>query len=427
MKMNHSTIRIGRGRGRSELRSAGPDPDTHSPHPRAPVPERADPGRWTAVETRDSRRDGTFFYAVTSTGVFCRPSCPSRRPRPDRVLFFNTAAEAERAGYRPCLRCRPTEPVRLREVVDGVCRFIEAHCDEPLTLGALARQAGLSRFYLHRAFKRRTGLTPREYGEACRHRALKAGLQAGHPVTRALFDAGYGSTSRLYERSDARLGMTPATYGRRGRGARIRYAIGASVVGKVLLGATEKGVCSIGFGDSESDLVGALKREFARAMFSRDQAGLRPWLRSVDRYLRGSQREPALPLDIHATAFQWRVWKHLQTIPRGSTRSYAVVAAALGRRGAARAVARACSSNPVAGVIPCHRVVRRDGGLGGYRWGLKRKKRLLEEERRASHGQAAVSRRGSDQNQNAGRSRKRIPMSRTNCSNSSSSGVEERV
>jgi AraC family transcriptional regulator of adaptative response/methylated-DNA-[protein]-cysteine methyltransferase len=371
------------------VNSARPEPQTAratlNPEPSSRAgsgPDRVNNQRWKAVLARDSLRDGTFVYAVTSTGVFCRPSCPSRRPRRDHVRFFATAAEAERAGFRACFRCQPTQRDRLTLAVEKLCRYIEAHTDESLTLALLGRQAGISPFHLHRAFKKRTGLTPREYAAACRNREVRKGLQTGLPVTQALFAAGYGSTSRLYEHSDKRLGMTPATYGRKGRGAQIRYALADSALGKVLLAATDKGVCSLRFADSERALVSALKEEFALATLTRTQATLRPWLNSVVRYLRGAQTDLALPLDIRSTAFQWRVWKHLQTIPTGSTQSYANVAAALGRPTAPRAVARACASNPVAVVIPCHRVLRRDGGLGGYRWGLKRKKKLLARERR---------------------------------------------
>jgi AraC family transcriptional regulator of adaptative response/methylated-DNA-[protein]-cysteine methyltransferase len=248
-------------------------------------------------------------------------------------------------------------------------------------LALLSEQASVTPFHLQRVFKKILGITPREYADACRIRALKQKLRAGQSVTHALFDAGYGSTSRLYERSDLRLGMTPATYGRKGRGARIRYALADSALGKVLVAATAKGICSLQFGNSARALTADLMREFAEAELIRDQEGLAQWLISIVRSLEGLETHLALPLEVRATAFQAGVWKHLQTIPPGTTQSYAEVAMALGRPTAARAVARACASNPVAVAIPCHRVIRQDGGLGGYRWGLKRKERLLAQER----------------------------------------------
>jgi len=274
-------------------------------------------------------------------------------------------------------------------LAEKLCRYIEAHADEPLTLAVLGDQAGVNQFHLQRTFKRVMGVTPREYAAACRMRAVKKNLRAGQSVTQALFAAGYGSTSRLYERSRSRLGMTPATYGRKGRGARIRYAITDSALGKVLLAATDQGVCCLQFGDAERDLVAALKREFAEAELFHDEPAVRPWLTSVARYLQGAQPNLSLPLDVRATAFQWRVWRHLQTIPPGATQSYAQVAAAVGQPKATRAVARACASNAVAVAIPCHRVIRQDGTLGGYRGGLERKQKLLLQERQQRKPQGA--------------------------------------
>jgi len=360
-----------------------------SPTAQASGSSNGDDARWRAVLDRDARQDGKFFYAVSSTGVFCRPSCPSRRPRPGGVVFFATAVEAERAGFRACFRCRPLEGDRRAMLAEKLCRYIETHADEPLTLAVLGDQAGVNQFHLQRTFKRVMGVTPREYATVCRMRALKENLRAGHTVTQALFAAGYGSTSRLYERSRSRLGMTPATYGRKGRGARIRYAITNSALGKVLLAATDQGVCCLQFGDSERDLVTALKREFAEAELFHDEPAVRPWLPSIARYLQGAQPNLSLPLDVRATAFQWRVWQHLQTIPPGATQSYAQVAAAVGQPKATRAVARACASNAVAVAIPCHRVIRQDGTLGGYRGGLERKQKLLSQERQQRKPQGA--------------------------------------
>jgi AraC family transcriptional regulator of adaptative response/methylated-DNA-[protein]-cysteine methyltransferase len=342
-----------------------------------------DDARWRAVLERDAGQDGRFYYAVSSTGVYCLPSCPSRRPRRGNVRFFENAAEAERAGFRACFRCRPLEKDRQVTLIEQLCRYIESHADEPLTLEALSNQAAVSPFHLQRTFKKLVGVTPREYADACRIRLLRGNLQAGQSVTRALFDAGFGSTSRLYERSNSSLGMTPASYGRKGRGARIRYGVADSTLGRVLLAVTGKGICSLQFGDSRRELVSALKQEFSEAELFRDEAGLRPWLNAVVRYLRDAETGLPLPVDVRATAFQWRVWKHLLTISPGTTQTYSEVAAALGGPRATRAVARACASNPVALAIPCHRVVRQDGGLGGYRWGLTRKRTLLAQERQA--------------------------------------------
>jgi len=370
--------------GSPAMKSAQISPAGHASHS-----GNGDDARWRAVLDRDVRQDGKFFYAVSSTGVFCRPSCPARRPRRGGVVFLDTAAEAERAGFRACLRCRPLEGDRRAMLVEKFCRYIETHADEPLTLAVLGDQLGVTPFHLQRTFKRVMGVTPREYAAVCRMRALKKNLRAGHSVTQALFAVGYGSTSRLYERSRSRLGMTPATYGRRGRGARIRYAITDSALGKVLLAATDKGVCCLQFGDSERDLVAALKREFAEAELLRDEPALGPWLASVARYLHNTQPNLSLPLDVRATAFQWRVWKYLQTIPPGTTQSYAQVTAAVGRPKATRAVARACASNAVAVAIPCHRVIRQDGTLGGYGGGLERKQKLLLQERQQRKPQGA--------------------------------------
>jgi AraC family transcriptional regulator of adaptative response/methylated-DNA-[protein]-cysteine methyltransferase len=339
---------------------------------------------WDAVNGRDRRMDGFFFYAVLSTGVYCRPSCPSRRPRRANVLFFRERATAEQAGFRPCLRCKPQEHAGTHphvELVKRVCREIESHLDSPLTLDALGRACGLSLFHLQRTFKSVTGVTPRAYADACRLNTFKAGLSRGDSVTRAMVDAGYSSPSRLYENAASQLGMAPSQYRGRGAGVAIRYAILDSRLGKVLLAATEKGVCAIRFGDSRGALEESLRREFAAARCEHDPASLERWCDVLVKHLEGDPKQLDLPLDIRATAFQRLVWEHLRAIPRGQTESYAQVARAIGRPTATRAVARACASNPVAVAIPCHRVIRGDGSLGGYRWGLERKQRLLAGEK----------------------------------------------
>jgi len=330
--------------------------------------------------------DGVFFYAVRTTGVYCRPSCPSRRPRPENVVFFRTRSGAERAGFRPCKRCKPEKDGQTdanSELVEKVCRYIDAHPDQPATLGALSSAIGLSPFHLHRTFKALTGITPRAYADSRRIESLKAGLREGHSVTRSMYDAGYGSSSRLYERASAQLGMTPSRYRKQGSGVTIRYAIAETPVGRLLLAATERGVCSIQFGSTDTALEGALRREYPQAEILRTDKQLAGWVRTIRGLIRG-ESTGALPLDIQATAFQRLVWEELRAIPSGATRSYGEVAERIGQPRAARAVARACATNPVAIAIPCHRVVREDGAMGGYRWGVERKEKLLALEKKGS-------------------------------------------
>jgi AraC family transcriptional regulator of adaptative response/methylated-DNA-[protein]-cysteine methyltransferase len=336
---------------------------------------------------RDSRMDGFFFYAVVSTGVYCRPSCPSRRPRRVNVVFFREREAAERAGFRPCLRCKPNTPVGAHphaELVNRVCRYIESNLDAPLTLGALGRRLGVSPFHLQRTFKSLTGITPRAYADARRLEVMKTGLRRGDSVTRAMVDAGYSSSSRLYERTASQLGMAPRQYRNQAAGVLIRYAVVDSALGKLLVAGTDKGVCAIRLGDTRAALEKTLREEFAQARLEDDPHSLKPWTERLREHLAGNPAQPDLPLDIQATAFQRLVWEHLRTIPRGKTESYSQVARGIGRPKAVRAVASACASNPVALAIPCHRVVREDGALGGYRWGIGRKKRLLEMESQPS-------------------------------------------
>jgi len=344
--------------------------------------EIADDPRWNAVVARDATRDGEFVFAVSSTGVYCRPSCAARRPRRENVQFFGTPEHAERAGYRACLRCRPKAFNGNAESdgVKAICRFIEQHLDEPLTLDRLGKEFHQSPFHLQRRFKAVLGITPREYADSCRLRLLKRNLQAGDSVTRAMYDAGYGSSSRLYEKTASQLGMTPDKYRRGAIAAAIRYTVADSPLGRMLIAATERGICSIQFARSDGELMTGLKREFPFAARKVDEGGLQSWVSALLRHMRGKDMDSSLPLDIRATAFQRRVWAYLQSIPFGATRSYSQVAKAIGRPSATRAVARACATNPVAVAIPCHRVVRQDGSMGGYRWGIERKKTLLEME-----------------------------------------------
>jgi AraC family transcriptional regulator of adaptative response/methylated-DNA-[protein]-cysteine methyltransferase len=334
--------------------------------------------QWQAVVDRDRSQDGRFVFAVSSTGVYCRPSCPARRPRRENVAFFGKPEEAEKAGYRACLRCRPKAVGNMQSnVVKAMCRYIERHLDEPVTLAELAREFRQSPFHLQRTFKAVLGITPRAYADSCRMDQLKENLRAGHSVTRAMYDAGYGSSSRLYERTASQLGMTPDKYRRGAVSAVIRYTCSDSPLGRMLIAATDKGICAIQFADSDEELESGLKHEFPFAFRRRDDAGLRTWEHGLLRQMQGQKLNTSLPLDIQATAFQRKVWTYLQSIPFGATRSYSDVAKAIRRPTATRAVARACATNRIAVAIPCHRVVREDGEMGGYRWGIERKRVLL--------------------------------------------------
>lgn len=339
--------------------------------------------QWQAVVSRNASEDGKFVFAVSSTGIYCRPSCPSKRPRRENVTFFRRPEEAEKNGYRACLRCRPRAAGGnpQMEVVKAVCRYIEQHLDEPITLSRLGKEFQQSPFHLQRTFKAVLGITPRAYADSCRLNQLKSHLRAGHSVTRAMYDAGYSSSSRLYERTASQLGMTPDKYRRGAIAAPVRYTVTDSPFGRLLIAATDKGICAIQFADSDEELEHGLKHEFPFAVRRRDDQAMRPWRQNLLRQMRGQKLNSALPLDIQATAFQRRVWSYLQSIPFGATRSYGQVAEAIGQPTASRAVARACATNPVAVAIPCHRIIREDGDMGGYRWGADRKKALLEMER----------------------------------------------
>src|ERR1700675_1087193 len=347
-------------------------------------PKLGEDQAWEAVVARDRGHDGKFVFAVSTTGIYCRPSCPARRPRRENVTFFPRPDRAEKAGFRACLRCRPRsisgDP--QSDFAKEICRYIEQHLDEPITLERLGKEFRQSPFHLQRSFKAAVGITPREYADSCRMRLLKRNLQAGDNVTRAMYDAGYGSSSRLYEKTASQLGMTPDKYRRGAIAASIRYTISDSPLGRMLIAATERGICSIQFARSDSELIEGLKREFPFAVRKPDQTGLEVWVAALLSKMTGRELNTALPLDIRATAFQRRVWTYLQSIPFGATRSYSDVAKAIGQPSASRAVARACATNPVAVAIPCHRVVREDGSISGYRWGVERKKALLELEHR---------------------------------------------
>ena len=344
---------------------------------------------WQAVMAKDARFDGQFVFAVSSTGVYCRPSCPSRRAHRERVKFFELPAAAEQAGFRACLRCQP-QRVRILdpqvELVQRVCRLLNSNESESLKLPELASQAGVSQFHLQRTFKRVMGISPRQYLAARKIDNFKTLVRKGETVTNSLYESGFNSSSRLYEHAAEELGMTPATYSRGGRGVDISYTITASPMGRLLVAVTERGVCAVRMADSDAELEKDLCGEFPNAELKRDDSALRESVQKILDHLEKNEPRLDLPLDIKATAFQRQVWEHLRAIPYGQTVSYGDVAKALGKPGAVRAVGRACATNPVALVIPCHRVVREDKTLGGYRWGLDRKKKLLDHERRARKG-----------------------------------------
>jgi AraC family transcriptional regulator, regulatory protein of adaptative response / methylated-DNA-[protein]-cysteine methyltransferase len=359
---------------------------THSPSPLIADEERC----WQALLTRDALLDGLVFFGVRTTGIYCRPICPARKPRREHVAFFGSAPEAERAGFRPCLRCRPREVGRdpQVELIARVCRYLDEQGDQTPTLAAIGRHVGCSPHHLQRVFKDKTGISPRQYAAARRAERLKRELHAGADVTTATYAAGYGSSSRLYEGAADELGMTPATYRRGGDGLPITYAVAATPLGRLLVARTERGLCAVRLGEDGATLETALKREFPLSPVARDDDGLRATVEQIVHHVTGEVPHLDLPLDVRATAFQRRVWEALRSIPRGEVRTYGQIAAAIGESGAARAVGRACADNPVAVVVPCHRVVAADGRLGGYRWGVDRKRFILEAERAAPEADA---------------------------------------
>jgi AraC family transcriptional regulator of adaptative response/methylated-DNA-[protein]-cysteine methyltransferase len=357
-------------------------PTTFRAEPTTPVLDRDE--AWRAVERRDPSFDGRFVYAVRSTRIYCRPSCPSRRPLRERVTFYAAVEAAEADGYRACKRCQPREELASAAAVavERARQIIEQHPDQVVTLGNLAAKVGMSPFHLQRTFKRLLGVSPREYQDALRVTRFKSRLRAGDTVSRATYEAGFGSSSRVYERSDNALGMTPAAYRRGGVGMRITYTIVDSPFGKLLVGATDRGVCAVALGDSEEALTRALRTDFPRAEIERGDEMHRDWVEEIVGHVGGGNLGLSVPLDVQGTAFQQQVWALLRKIPPGRTRSYSEIASELGNPRATRAVAQACASNPIAVVIPCHRIVRNDGALGGYKWGVGRKQTLLDRERK---------------------------------------------
>jgi AraC family transcriptional regulator of adaptative response/methylated-DNA-[protein]-cysteine methyltransferase len=356
--------------------------DTMSSRPQPVHNEEAD-ALWQAVLDHSAQLDGVFYYGVRSTGVFCRPSCPSRRPRRENVDFYFDPSAAQSAGLRACRRCRPTERVTANpqsDLVRRVCEYIEQNLEATLTLKTIAAAVGGSPFHIQRTFKHMLGISPQEFAEMRRVAVFRTALRFGHSVADATYEAGFNSSRGLYERAHAHLGMTPATFRKGAPSQRINYTVTDSPLGKLLVAATERGICKIGLADNERSLTEALYAEFPRALISAEKSSLRDAVRAILDYLAQKSQRIELPLDLQATTFQMRVWRELQKIPFGQTLTYEQVAERLQQPTATRAVARACATNPVALVVPCHRVVRKDGGLGGYRWGVERKRKLLAAE-----------------------------------------------
>jgi AraC family transcriptional regulator of adaptative response/methylated-DNA-[protein]-cysteine methyltransferase len=350
--------------------------------PMTPIRTATDP-RWQSLAGRDRTADGQFFFSVKSTGVYCRPSCPARRPKPENVAFYASAAAAEAAGFRACKRCHPDRPELWRQnadVVSEMCRVIEAS-DEIPDLDALARKAGFSPFHFHRLFKSITGVTPRNYALAHRAKRLREGLTNGSSVTAAIYGAGYGSTSRFYENSNEVLGMKPMEYRSGGINTEIRFAVGDSSLGKVLVASTERGVCAIFLDDAVEPMVEELKRRFPKAKLIGGDKDFEKLVAKVVAFVEAPKHGLDLPLDLQGTAFQQRVWNALREIPLGETRTYGDIAKKIGAPDAVRAVGTACGANHVSLAVPCHRVVGKTGALTGYRWGVERKKTLLEREK----------------------------------------------
>ncbi|HEX4536715.1 MAG TPA: bifunctional DNA-binding transcriptional regulator/O6-methylguanine-DNA methyltransferase Ada [Candidatus Acidoferrum sp.] len=337
---------------------------------------------WRATLARDARADGTFILGVLSTRIYCRPSCPARRPLRRNVVFFGSGEEAEKQGFRPCLRCKPNEKSGALRLVKRAARELASNGEEDiLRVATLAEKLGVTPSALRRAFQQVTGLAPRDLADALRLNRFKSLLRAGRNITDALYETGYGSSSRVYERSDAQLGMTPAAYQKGGKGMKLEYTIAKSPMGKVLVAATEKGVSAVYLGKVENKLISELRTEYPHAEIAPAKEPYQRWVGEIVRQIEGKPSSLELPLDVQGTAFQRRVWQELQRIPRGTTRTYTQVAQALGQPKAVRAVASACARNPVSIVVPCHRVIRGDGQLAGYRWGLSRKEQLLSAER----------------------------------------------
>ena len=348
--------------------------------PALAIPPQIADRYWQATLHRDTQADGSFVFAVRSTNIYCRPSCPARRPLRRNTLFFRTPQDAERQGFRACHRCRPKQQDSAAMLVRQAAALLAASPDESTRLSELSAKLNASPAQLRRAFHRVTGLSPKDFEQAFRLRHLKKMLREGASITDALYACGYGSSSRLYEKTNLHLGMTPASYRKGGEGMKIGFAVGNTTLGKVLVASTERGVSAVYLGEHEKTLVDELRQEYPKAELVRAANDHENWLNEILHRVEGSAPSMDLPLDVQATAFQRRVWNELQKIPLGATKTYTQIARALGKPKSVRAVARACATNPVSIVVPCHRVIRTDGTLAGYRWGLQRKQKLLERE-----------------------------------------------
>jgi AraC family transcriptional regulator of adaptative response/methylated-DNA-[protein]-cysteine methyltransferase len=338
--------------------------------------------KMAAVSTRNKEYDGTLIYGVTSTGIYCKPSCPSRKPKEENIVFFESASEAERSGFRSCKRCQPDKMDHspTEELGKAVTEFIDGKLDERLTLERLGREFDVSPHHLQKTFKKIMGISPRKYTESKRLERFKDGLRNGAKVDSAMRSSGFASRSRLYEKIPTKIGMTPTEYRQGGPEVPIAYAVTETPFSQLLLATTERGVCAVYLGNSESQLVELLKEEYPVARTIRDDVSLERFVKPLLDYFDGKDFNPTLPLDIHKTAFQWRVYKAIQSIPPGTTKTYSTIAEEIGRPKAVRAVAGACASNPVSIIVPCHRVIRKDGGLGGYTGGIELKEKLLRHE-----------------------------------------------
>ncbi|WP_392481912.1 bifunctional DNA-binding transcriptional regulator/O6-methylguanine-DNA methyltransferase Ada [Nostoc sp. C110] len=338
---------------------------------------------WKAVLNRDPTIDGKFFYGVRSTGIYCRPICPSRRPNRNQVCFFQSIQEAQSAGFRPCKRCQPqfetvSNPAKAK--VLAVCRYIEAQSDRIPTLSELCSQVEMSPSYLQKLFKQIIGVSPFQYADALRTQRLKQRLQSGEEIAHAVYDTGYGSSSQIYEKAPNQLGMTPKIYQQAGKTISIVYAIAPCPLGYLLVATTDKGICAVKLGDEADKLEHILNQEFHQAHIIRDDHIHKEWIQGILDLIAGDETQLDLPLDIRGTAFQKQVWQVLQKIPYSETRTYTDIAHDIAKPQAVRAVGNACGANPIAVIIPCHRVLRSDGSLGGYRWGIERKQKLLVQE-----------------------------------------------
>jgi AraC family transcriptional regulator, regulatory protein of adaptative response / methylated-DNA-[protein]-cysteine methyltransferase len=361
------------------------------------MPAEQQPGteekRWKTVVSRDGNAAATFYYGVRTTGVFCRPGCASRLPRRDNVEFFDSCRDAERAGYRPCRRCRPgtaSRKEKMTALMVSVCRAIE-QADMDMPLSELAGRTHLSPGHLHRLFKKIVGVTPKQYAALTRSQKFRRSLKAGQSVTEAIYQAGYGSSSRVYEKALDRLAMTPGSYKNGGKGLVLQFAVATCSLGPVLVAATERGICAIEFGEDRHALAERLRKSFPQAQLRAADAAFSSIIGEVIALIEAPDNECRLPLDIRGSAFQERVWSALRNIRPGTTASYSEIARRIGRPAAARAVANACAANPLAVAVPCHRVVRSDGRISGYKWGVERKHALLAREKNGGDGSVPVA------------------------------------